>query len=348
MSLERHENAKIWPPRPAGEGTYAAPNVRGLKPPTKFRFSTTNADEFASLIEPVAPNVVPRPLEDDSFDSKVEAMRLPETGFFKARFHNFRVLRPKGHPYLALTVPLDKPIAIVERGTTETFVPGHIHLLHSGDTLNLSTSEPTSMLVTTFNEGIVRSFGKRFEATERFAPEQLVRRVSLATPEGQSLWRHLRFIWSEIARGGAFVRSPVAMREIEFSLMAMLVLAADNRPRALSKSGNVSLSPAHLRRAEEYLEAHVTAPVSMADLARAAGVSARTLLRAFKKHYGLSPMAFLKQRRLEAAQRSLLVAEPGATTVTEVALNHGFTHFGRFAEDYQKAFQEKPSETLRR
>ena len=77
-----------------------------------------------------------------------------------------------------------------------------------------------------------------------------------------------------------------------------------------------------------------------------AGVSAYTLSKAFHKRHGTSPMRFLKQRRLEAAQRALLAAEPSRTTVTDVAMYFGFCHLSQFAIDYRKAFQELPSETL--
>ena len=50
----------------------------------------------------------------------------------------------------------------------------------------------------------------------------------------------------------------------------------------------------------------------------------------------------------EAVQRALLVADPLRTTVTEVAMHFGFFHLGQFARDYRQAFQELPSETLRR
>ncbi len=58
-------------------------------------------------------------------------------------------------------------------------------------------------------------------------------------------------------------------------------------------------------------------------------------------------MAYLKQKRLEAARRTLLTAEPLTTSVTEVATQWGFFHLGRFARDYRQLFGELPSETLK-
>jgi transcriptional regulator GlxA family with amidase domain len=59
-------------------------------------------------------------------------------------------------------------------------------------------------------------------------------------------------------------------------------------------------------------------------------------------------MGFLKQRRLEAANRELLAADPAETHVTDVALRYGFYQMGRFAVEYRRAFHEPPSQTLRR
>jgi AraC-like DNA-binding protein len=58
-------------------------------------------------------------------------------------------------------------------------------------------------------------------------------------------------------------------------------------------------------------------------------------------------MGFLRMQRMEAAYRALLGAEPGATTVTEIAYGFGFTHLGRFSGEYKRAFKESPSNTLR-
>ena len=59
-------------------------------------------------------------------------------------------------------------------------------------------------------------------------------------------------------------------------------------------------------------------------------------------------MAFLRELRLENAQRELLTADPDNETVTQIALRYGFADLGRFAIRYRTAFGEKPSETLRR
>ncbi len=88
--------------------------------------------------------------------------------------------------------------------------------------------------------------------------------------------------------------------------------------------------------------------MSVADLATVSDVSARTLFTVFRQRYGTGPIGFLKARRLEAVQRALLAADCLGTTVTEVAMHFGFFHLGQFSQDYRQAFQELPSETLRR
>jgi transcriptional regulator GlxA family with amidase domain len=89
------------------------------------------------------------------------------------------------------------------------------------------------------------------------------------------------------------------------------------------------------------------ATVRVVDLARAAGVSTRTVFRAFARHYGAPPITHLRRSRLERVRRHLLAAAPGET-VTSVALEGGFSHLGRFAVYYRQCFGERPSETLRR
>ena len=87
-------------------------------------------------------------------------------------------------------------------------------------------------------------------------------------------------------------------------------------------------------------------PLSMADLVQHCGVAERTLSKHFRTFLGLSPMHYLRRLRLAAAREALLAGGPGIS-VTEVAKRSCFNHFGRFADQYRRAFGETPSATLR-
>ncbi len=102
-----------------------------------------------------------------------------------------------------------------------------------------------------------------------------------------------------------------------------------------------------VRKTEDFLEAHVADDLCLSDLCTAAGVSERTLRRAFGSILGISPHAFLKSLRMNRAYRELQCADSEAT-VAAAAVRWGLTHLGRFAQEYQRFFGELPSVTLKR
>ena len=103
-----------------------------------------------------------------------------------------------------------------------------------------------------------------------------------------------------------------------------------------------------LTRAVEYIDAHLHEPVRVQDLCGYAGTNPRFLQRIFLKEFGVPPQDYLKALRLNAARRALLEArEELSLGVTEIALSCGFTHLGRFSQDYRRHFGELPRETIR-
>jgi AraC-like DNA-binding protein len=93
----------------------------------------------------------------------------------------------------------------------------------------------------------------------------------------------------------------------------------------------------------DYIDARLAAPVVLADLARAARVSVRTLNELCRRHHGVTPMELLRNRRLDAV-RTRLRLQP-ELSVTETALAMGFGHPGRFSQYYFERFGELPSQT---
>jgi AraC-like DNA-binding protein len=103
-----------------------------------------------------------------------------------------------------------------------------------------------------------------------------------------------------------------------------------------------------VKASEDYALSHVDDRVYVTDLCRAAGVSERALEYAFKEVLGLTPVAYLTRLRLHRVRQALLAGTHGSTTVSAVALDWGFWHFGEFSRAYKECFGELPSDTLRR
>ena len=114
------------------------------------------------------------------------------------------------------------------------------------------------------------------------------------------------------------------------------------------RTGGGTAEPAVVRRAVDFIDGHATRPVRVTDIADAAGVGVRALQRAFLRHRGRSPLAYLREVRLEGAHRELRAGDPTrGDTVAAVAARWGFSNPGRFAEEYRLRFGRSPRDTLR-
>lgn len=107
------------------------------------------------------------------------------------------------------------------------------------------------------------------------------------------------------------------------------------------------LDPAYLRRVEDYLLEQASEDISMRDLVRVSGCSARAIHHSFRKLRGVSPMRYLRDYRLAMSRDALLEARATGGSVTEIALSCGFTHMSKFTAHYKARFGETPSQTLR-
>lgn len=103
-----------------------------------------------------------------------------------------------------------------------------------------------------------------------------------------------------------------------------------------------------MARVLEVVRATNSVDLSIPQLCDAAGVNQRSLEYAFRETFDLTPLAFLRLRRLHSARIRLLAADPADMAVTDVAYQEGFYHRGRFATAYQSTFGEHPSQTLGR
>ena len=102
-----------------------------------------------------------------------------------------------------------------------------------------------------------------------------------------------------------------------------------------------------LDRICQYIQANLGQPITLTDLEQVGFMSRRNLHYAFQNRYGCTPMQWVRQERLILAHSLLVMARVG-TTVTDVALECGFSKSTTFSAYYLKQFGEAPSLTLSR
>lgn len=136
------------------------------------------------------------------------------------------------------------------------------------------------------------------------------------------------------------------VRNIEESVLLHLLLEHPHSFSAALHQDKPDVVPRHVKRAEDYMRANASEPITLEMLARQAGCSIRSLNQGFQQFRETTPMRFLRQIRLEGAHADLR-QENAASQITEIALRWGFGHLGRFASEYRNCFGELPSATAR-
>jgi AraC-like DNA-binding protein len=127
----------------------------------------------------------------------------------------------------------------------------------------------------------------------------------------------------------------------------LLELLTPGHTTAAPEPNRRTASPGFVKRAEDYMREHCGEVLRLPDMAMALGLAERTLRDGFQQFRGISPTQYLRQIRLDKAHKILREATAGVY-VSDVALDCGFMHLGRFSIEYRKRFGESPSDTLAR
>lgn len=104
---------------------------------------------------------------------------------------------------------------------------------------------------------------------------------------------------------------------------------------------------ASFERLVQYIEDNLKQDITAEQLAASAQISVRSLYSMFERNAGCTPKQFIRERKLARVQQCLSDPSCHVRSVTEIALDYGFLHLGRFAESYRNNFGELPSDTFR-
>ena len=171
-------------------------------------------------------------------------------------------------------------------------------------------------------------------------------KLSFATAQGDYLVKSIMAVLPALTTRNWRIALPPQV-EADLLTTCALLLVEQDAWTEFRDPGRIA-SHAIVNRAKMALDDRYPQPLSLAELCDAAGVGKSKLHDCFVETHGVSPMAYMRARRLNAAREWLLDPFDPPRSVKDVALALGFVNGGRFAADYRSLFGETPSETFSR
>ena len=97
-----------------------------------------------------------------------------------------------------------------------------------------------------------------------------------------------------------------------------------------------------IEKSKIYISEHLSDELTAENIAYQVGYSVFHFCRIFKEETGTSLMSYVREKRLELAEKKI---EEGETTL-EVALQYGFETQSGFARAYKRKFGERPTRKM--
>ena len=168
-------------------------------------------------------------------------------------------------------------------------------------------------------------------AAQKLIPPFVIKKEHPAYPDALSLFHAV-----SKAYGCAAYGYELMLKSLLLQLIAVLL------PYCRKESELPQLYNEHARKLKlvlEYIEAHYSEPLCVADLASLCCFSEYHFMRFFKKYVGLSCMDYVRSIRLEKAAE---LFGQGNSSALEVSLSVGFGNLSYFHREFKKKFGMTP------
>ena len=125
------------------------------------------------------------------------------------------------------------------------------------------------------------------------APE-LALAMNLADGYGQSFARYLLLAATDFKTAASTRWNPITIGALEDFITSKLLMSHPHNFTAALQRADRPIAPRDVKRAIDYMQAKLSSPISVADIAEASGIAGRTLFKHFQDYYGMSPMRYLR------------------------------------------------------
>lgn len=285
----------------------------------------------------------------EPFQAALHAIRLRDVTLAHLDYHHAAHLDfPATGDHYTVILPTSGQMECCYAGREVTCSTYQAIVVNPHTRLQLSLAVDTPLLVVrievdALHRQLSRMLGRSIDHAVQFAPEMLLTAGPAVRWHGA-----IQLLSSEAITSDSLVQQGIGVGPIEELVISTLLWVQDSSTRAELVDVSPTRGGATVRAAVSYIEEHLADPVTLTEIARHTNRSARSIQQAFHDDLGTTPMAYVRDRRLERARSQLADAVPSdGVTVTVVAHRWGFSHLGHFSAAYLKRFGESPSSTLR-
>lgn len=285
------------------------------------------------------------------FYSIAHRARMAGVVLYRAQYRSDVVINagPLRNHYL-VHIPVSGRVRLVSDGLTTEIRPGCIGIVNPFAGHSIHRLDDCTKLTLKFDRADLEQH--LFEMTGRVSDRPIAFRSGrpIGFAECRNLVRTIALIEADVFHADGVLNDDSCRPAAETLLARLLLREIPNNQFGDDPPPSAGPAPYYVKRAEAFILEHARQPLSVAEIAAHAGVSARSLFDGFRRFRGVSPMRHVKNVRLDRVRAELVGMRSGLTerqSLTRAAGRWGFEHMGNFSRDYRKRFGELPSETAR-
>lgn len=210
---------------------------------------------------------------------------------------------------------------ILTEGIPLQTVPGSLFLRHPGMEVE--------------GVGIYRSLFVEFEPAPGVSRLDMLDNLPPFLPTGTGVSTDEAFMTALALSAAPSSWELLAWKSRMLGLLAAVLRAtgASPTPQELPRENSA------VRRALKYMEEHYRAPVTLQQLADAAGYSSFYFCKLFKQVTGLTPLQYMVRFRLEQAKKQMLTTDE---PLESIMLETGFRNYGYFWRTFKAVYGDSP------
>ncbi|GFG55679.1 transcriptional regulator [Mycolicibacterium agri] len=325
---------------------------RGVPPAlanSEIFYTESVREAMALLGKALAPGRITVGDEADGFAATMHGVRFRNVSMLYLDLHvRARLEIPALGPYYGVHMPMNGR-ALCQHNE-HSFEANTIRALVTNPecALTMDFDDDSPQLLIRIEEPALREYLTRLRGRRLAKPLVFHPEFDLTTDVAVRWHAAVQLLHTEVYHTGSLVQQGHGIDGVEELLMnSLLYIQPSNYHDEFVRSAPDPGSRV-VQDAIRYIDAHLAEPLTMEQIAREVHMSVRSIQQGFRDELGMSPMAYVRERRLERVHHELTDALPSdGVTVTDVATRWGFHHLGSFAVEYRKRFGRTPSETLR-